>query len=137
MPPKKPPPKGGDDDDEDNAQGIALLLQTVYQEAFAYQSIKIIKIPDWRLTCEQPVSQPLRCRFLAAKVCIASQPGTLFVGRRFLSLVLDALAVLPRSASYEPPLHGWNLCLHPLHDLSEPRVLPEGAAERLSGPSAH
>ena len=52
MPPKKPPPKQGGDDDEQEATGLALLLQTVWQEAFAYQSIKIIKIPDWRLTCE-------------------------------------------------------------------------------------
>lgn len=56
MPPKKKEAGGGggggDGDDEEEAEGIALLLQTVWQEAFAYQSIKIIKIPDWRLTRE-------------------------------------------------------------------------------------
>ena len=41
------PPKDGGEEAED--EGIVLLLKTIYEEAFAYQSIKIIKMDDWRL----------------------------------------------------------------------------------------
>ena len=53
MPPKgKPTPKGDDGDDE--KKGLELLLFTLYEEAFAYRSIKMMKIWDWRLTCAFP-----------------------------------------------------------------------------------
>jgi hypothetical protein len=39
------------DDDDTEKKGLALLMDTIYQEAFAYQSIKMMKIWDWRLTC--------------------------------------------------------------------------------------
>lgn len=62
MPPKKPPPGGpGGGEEEEEAEGIALLLRTIWEEAFAYQSIKIIKIPDWRLTREFICSSLTSC----------------------------------------------------------------------------
>lgn len=42
------------DDDDVEKKGFALLVDTIYQEAFAYQSIKMMKIWDWRLTCAWP-----------------------------------------------------------------------------------
>lgn len=50
------PPKPAKSDDDDEATGFNLLVQTLYQEAFAYQSIKMMKIFDYRLTCAHPAS---------------------------------------------------------------------------------
>jgi hypothetical protein len=49
MPPKGDPKAKGDADDEEK-QGLELFLYTLYEEAFAYRSIKMMKIWDWRLT---------------------------------------------------------------------------------------
>jgi hypothetical protein len=59
MPPKGDPKAKGDADDEEK-QGLELFLYTLYEEAFAYRSIKMMKIWDWRLTCASPASSLLR-----------------------------------------------------------------------------
>ena len=59
MPPKADPKAKGDADDEEK-QGLELFLYTLYEEAFAYRSIKMMKIWDWRLTCASPANSLLR-----------------------------------------------------------------------------
>jgi len=49
MPPKPKAPAGDADDDEKT--GLDLLLYTLYAEAFAFRTLKQMKIWDSRLTC--------------------------------------------------------------------------------------
>jgi hypothetical protein len=52
MPPKKDAKKDAKKEEDDGEKkGLELLLYTIYEEAFAYRSIKQMKIWDWRLTC--------------------------------------------------------------------------------------
>jgi len=50
MPPKKPAGGSGDADDDEKT-GLDLLLYTLYAEAFAFRTLKQMKILDYRLTC--------------------------------------------------------------------------------------
>jgi hypothetical protein len=57
-----PPKKGASAEaDEDERTGLDLLLYTMYAEAFAFRTLKQMKIWDWRLTC---ALRPARRRVL-------------------------------------------------------------------------
>lgn len=58
-PPKKDPKAKGEAED-DEKQGLELFLYTLYEEAFAYRSIKMMKIWNWRLTCASPHARGCR-----------------------------------------------------------------------------
>lgn len=74
MPPKADPKAKGDADDEEKA-GLELFLYTLYEEAFAYRSIKMMKIWDWRLTCASPApSRGRRDTLVPGRHCAGPAP---------------------------------------------------------------